>query len=80
MIARLLRWLCGHDDTPDLGLQIEAAKFGTRPPNATAYDQVKAIKAARQARRQSETGKPLYRPKKSAKPPARVTPFRSKQA
>lgn len=76
--AFLTRWLRARRDRPDPGLQIEAAKFGTKKPNATAYDEAKALTMARQARQQSASGRAYRTPTKAKKKtfPANVTPLR----
>lgn len=77
MIGRFLRWFVG--DAPDPALKLQT---WTRPDPANpeqAYDYAKAKAGAARARRQSETGRPLPKPRRVAAEAAKgatVEPFR----
>jgi hypothetical protein len=57
---------------PDAGLEKEAARFGTKPPRATGYDQEKAIAGARRSRQHTETGRRIAKPRAQRPQLARV--------
>lgn len=67
-LRRLVYRLFG--DAPDPKWKATGLKFTT----AREYLQDKAVAGARRAKRRSDTGKLLHRPKPT--PTARVTPFR----
>lgn len=70
-----MRWLyrlfLRFRNRADGGLQHQSVKFGTKPIRAEwcdedgkpVYDQAKAIASAQRARRQTETGRAIKRPK-----------------
>lgn len=59
MIARLWRWLMGHDADPAW------RPTGVRPMTVWHYDEQAAVRAARKARTRTASGRVYKRPQKA---------------